>query len=158
MFKATVTIEDDKGEDVHEEIVYGWTEERCSSRAGALRNKLEAQYGDGSNGIIAASEEIDLRDMINEGAYETKLPYESYRGDPVANLAYTQDRQRLEREFQGDALVEVGLDQWPTEVTDAIYAKAWADGHSSGYTEVLGILEELADLAKLIAAKAPVAA
>ena len=59
--------------------------------------------------------------------------------------AYSAEEARLLEKFKQDALDDVGLKGHPA--ADAIYAKAWEDGHSNGYSEVYNELLDLADLA-----------
>jgi len=59
---------------------------------------------------------------------------------------YLEEEGRLYDEFRKDAIEYVGLTGHPK--ADKIYDKAWEDGHSCGYEEVLIHLEELADLVK----------
>lgn len=47
-------------------------------------------------------------------------------------------------EFKRLAISYVGLQNHPK--ADKVFAKAWDEGHSSGYMEVLNYLEDLADL------------
>jgi len=86
-----------------------------------------------------------LRDIDKEYARlpETKTTQErharreEYR-QKVAKLE-SQWRKNLYNEFAG------GI---PDEAADAVYAKAYADGHSSGYNEVENEFRELTDLVR----------
>lgn len=58
--------------------------------------------------------------------------------------AYDEEDYRLEQEFKKNALEEVGLTNHPK--ADKIYAYAWQEGHSSGFSEVFNTLLELSEL------------
>ena len=87
---------------------------------------------------------MTIYEKISNGYYDTKLPYVTYNKDKKANIAYHNDQNRLVELFKKDALKEVGLANHPK--SDKIYAKAWENGHSAGYNEVLNHLKDLAEL------------
>jgi hypothetical protein len=79
-------------------------------------------------------------------AYKSTLPYVSKSKDPAAWKAYQEERARLDAQFRADALAEVGLTGHPK--ADKAFAMAYERGHSSGHSEVLYYLDDLADLLK----------
>lgn len=67
--------------------------------------------------------------------------------------AYREKDAELHRLFKNDAEDEFGLADLPTKAKEAIHAKAWADGHSSGYYEVWNQYYDLAEIALAASAK-----
>lgn len=47
----------------------------------------------------------------------------------------------VEKQFEGDLAAE-----FPTPIPDLVFAKAWSDGHSSGFHEVAYHYESLAEI------------
>ena len=70
----------------------------------------------------------------------------------AARAAYDKLQYELEKQFKHDALEAVGLANHPN--AGIIISKAWDSGHASGCEEVLGELEELAELFVTKAAEA----
>jgi len=74
--------------------------------------------------------------------------YEKYELDMIEYRkqldAYNAEIGRLREEFKHDALDEFGLLNHPK--ADKIFAYAWEQGHSAGYSEVYNYLSELSDL------------
>ncbi len=87
---------------------------------------------------------MDIHEKIKSGYFKNKLPYATHKADKVVNTAYNAEERRLDALFKKEALAEVGLGKHPKK--DKIYAKAWEDGHSSGYYEVWACLQGLVDL------------
>lgn len=98
---------------------------------------------------------MSVRDKLNSDYYENKHPYpdrvskrtgtpEQHEAYKIARNAYNAETRRLEDEFKADALEETGLAGHPK--ADKAYDLAWSHGHGSGLHEVLGWLEEYADL------------
>jgi hypothetical protein len=106
----------------------------------------------------------EMSAKVNNKAYESKLPYPPYRHeaaeraahkdeDTAAKNAYRTDENRLEALFRADLreYLEVTIGKKLTEKQwGAIFSKAWEDGHSAGYHEVLQEADEIADLAKIL--------
>ena len=69
--------------------------------------------------------------------YETKC---KIRREAVEK--YNKEQVRLDELFKNDALEYTGLSDHPKK--DIIFGKAYMDGHSGGYHEVLGELDDLA--------------
>ena len=67
----------------------------------------------------------------------------------AAREQYRADTNALEAEWELWLAAEYLSSSVPTEAAKAVFRKAWADGHSSGYQEVEGHYEELADLVNL---------
>ena len=61
-----------------------------------------------------------------------------------ARDSYNQKKRELRELFEKDAIEAVGLENHPNK--DKIFSKAWDDGHAHGLQEVMGCLEQLADL------------
>ena len=82
--------------------------------------------------------------------YENKLtwPTRQTHPDPEARKKaaeeYWKENSRLRNLFKADALLDVGLDTHPK--ADKIFQYAWDQGHSCGYSEVYGVLGDLADM------------
>lgn len=64
---------------------------------------------------------------------------------PTAMRAYNEKRGALIAQWK-EWLHDVYADGFSTQAADVIYAKAWEDGHSSGYREVEMWYQELSDL------------
>lgn len=60
------------------------------------------------------------------------------------NDRYMEDKNRLEDLFRKEAIEEVGMTGHPK--ADALYAKAYDDGHAYGFSEVIGKLDSYAEL------------
>lgn len=60
-----------------------------------------------------------------------------------AKEKYADDVSRLLRQFEEDALKELGLEDHPN--AHGFYAYAWNKGHSGGLQEVFEIMNELSD-------------
>lgn len=73
-------------------------------------------------------------DKVRMGYYTTKLPY-GERHSPE-RAAHNDENSRLYDEFRRDVAIDAGTDDLPQEVRDALFAKAWDDGHAYGYSEV----------------------
>ena len=84
-----------------------------------------------------------MRDKINLGFYNHKLPYPNtnYRD---LKTAYWAEEKALNDLFKVDALEETKLTKHPK--AEKAYQIAWDRGHASGYYEVFMYLEELAEL------------
>jgi len=90
----------------------------------------------------------ELSSAIGRGDYNSNLPYgESSEPAPERNvkrLAFRADQNRLARKFETDLRElavealnrDINYDQWRI-----IYDKAYEEGHSSGYTEVIYYLQ-----------------
>lgn len=74
-------------------------------------------------------------------AYESEiLEYSVWKNEASAfNFA-------VERAIERWVKTEAGLYRIPEQYRDKVWSKAWADGHSSGYHEVLNCLRELVDI------------
>jgi hypothetical protein len=90
---------------------------------------------------------ISIHNKLRDGHYHTKLPYGD-RGS-AERTAYNTEQTRREAEFRADLIEEHGTEVLPPEVENALFAKAWEDGHSAGYGEVAGHYDELATLVLL---------
>lgn len=109
-----------------------------------------------------------VRDNLDAGKYENKTPY-SIERVPVDDEKMTirqarehveaekqrdRDQRRLHRENEGvmndllraDLEIEHGVADHPK--AGKLWSLAWDHGHSSGYSEVIGYYEELAELLK----------
>jgi hypothetical protein len=89
-------------------------------------------------------ENMNIIEKIDNGDYDTKLPYFSYKENSAKRAEYDVDQNRLHEEFTKDALASVKLSDHPN--AQKIFDKAWEDGHSSGYKSVYSELEDLAAL------------
>ena len=96
---------------------------------------------------------------IKDGGYENKMEYpdtflRSKEPDLFVRMreAYMVEDGRLYMEFVTDArsYVEDEVDKTLTaKQWKAIFHKAWEDGHSSGYNDVLNHLSDLVDIVKV---------
>jgi len=121
---------------------------------------------------MAKSSMKDIVKAIQEGYYESKVPYpgsKPLKPKPLLGkeynelnkkalkiyeglisehnekvLVYRKEQARLAKEFREDALEYVGLTGHLK--ADKAFELAWDKGHSSGLYEVLTNLEELAEL------------
>lgn len=89
---------------------------------------------------------MDIHQKVINGTYDNKLIYASKKADEVTWQAYKDESDRLYNQFKADALESVGLTNHPQ--SEKVWHKAWEDGHSSGYYEVLIKLEELTEIVK----------
>lgn len=64
---------------------------------------------------------------------------------------YRKEEANILGQFQADALEEVGLANHPKK--DIIFSKAWQNGHSGGFSEVFGQLQDLASFVEELEAK-----
>jgi hypothetical protein len=102
---------------------------------------------------------MTVREKINAGHYENKLPYpdrvSKLKHDPAtyqvlytayktAKDAYDRESRRLMDEFKNDAISEVGLSGHTK--AGRVYDFAWDQGHGSGLWSVMDWLEQIADL------------
>jgi hypothetical protein len=91
---------------------------------------------------------MDIRQKIEAGEYETKLPWPSEEDGreirQAKRKACREDMSRLREVFKADLFLEYGLDQHP--MREKVWSKAWDDGHASGYSEVVSHFEDLLPL------------
>jgi len=114
---------------------------------------------------------MDIYQNINDGVYQNKMHYpgptpkrpkELGKGyevaDRVATIVYRNflaefnrdkrewDREQTERyeNFRRDALEYCGLTSHPK--AGRLFTYAWDHGHSAGYHEVVGWLEDIAEI------------
>jgi hypothetical protein len=99
---------------------------------------------------------------ITDGKYNTQLPYPPYRpdkiertkmqeNDKVMREAYRKDDTRLQSIFALDLRDYINSKlrtSLTTEQWQAVWHKAWEDGHSSGYNEILMVVSDLIDIIK----------
>jgi hypothetical protein len=101
----------------------------------------------------------EIYNKINHKYYSTKLEYPSYKVNneyekslrKEALFLYREDENRLHKLFTIDLRLyaEYELGRFLTDKQwDAIFNKAWSDGHSSGYGDVLSYISELIDIVK----------
>lgn len=92
----------------------------------------------------------DVYDRIIQGHYKNSIPYPEPKGFVASTDRLDALRKYREGEsaaitrFRADAIEAVGLKGHPK--ADMAYSMAWSRGHSSGLTEVLINLDELAEL------------
>jgi hypothetical protein len=79
---------------------------------------------------------------VPDGAVTEKVFDEA--GYRVAVSKHNARQVELEQQFMLDAFTELGLQSNP--FARRLYAIAWERGHSCGYSEVLSILADLAEL------------
>jgi hypothetical protein len=93
-----------------------------------------------------ADHEKTLHERVNDGEFNSKLPYPLSRSPEAKEKqkAHREDVARLNGEFKAAALAKTGLAGHPK--ADKAYAMAWDLGHASGLHEVLGYLEEIAEV------------
>lgn len=100
-----------------------------------------------------------LSDKINNKDYNSKLPYPSHPANNEYEKAlkkealynYRVDNNRLYEIFKADlhSYVESELGKTLTDKQwTAIFDKAWEDGHSSGYYDVLYYTSDIVDIVK----------
>jgi len=105
-----------------------------------------------------------LCEKVREGAYQSKLPdpgvdtTEKLSDEEYQKMkkAYRKDDWRLYNEFKDDcrAYIEDELGKKITnEQFTAVFTRAWDEGHSSGYHEVVIYLDELMDIVKAFVRK-----
>ena len=96
---------------------------------------------------------------ITDKKYDTKLPFPRYEDEKSGKIlkeqasemkrAWRDDEHNLRLIFEANclALAETELKKPLTEEQfNALFFKAWEDGHSSGYNEVLICFSDLLDL------------
>jgi hypothetical protein len=89
-------------------------------------------------------EKIVANHYLNQAEYPLPSKYNTKEAFREARKEHHQETYRLEAMFKADALDETGLTGHPK--AEKAWALAWDRGHSSGLYEVLGNLQELADL------------
>jgi len=95
---------------------------------------------------------MNVRDKINAGEYETKLPYPKWTGkksddaERVKQKAYRDDQHKLRDTFKRDALEELEIARHPK--AGRCWELAWEHGHSSGLLEVFNHLLDFSELMK----------
>lgn len=71
----------------------------------------------------------------------------TFKGDHVAER---KANDQLKADFASKLFTEFGADDFSETAKDAIFHKAWEDGHSSGYYSVAMELDDLIDFARII--------
>jgi len=120
-----------------------------------------------------------IQDRIKAGEFENKLPYPTQvtlatnsehvrltkeieklhekEGDLLAErksiltdmrVAYDDESGELVKRFRAALEVEYGLENHPKR--DKIWIKAWDEGRSSGFREVLNIYDDLVELVSIL--------
>lgn len=99
-----------------------------------------------------------IREKANSGEYDSKLPYGEgkTKEEKLACLkACREDENRLHNEFIKDC--KEAVEDYLGKITDgqfnAMFGYAWAEGHSSGYNDIIGILDEITDIVILFIKK-----
>ena len=87
-----------------------------------------------------------VADKLKAGAYTNKVPYCGIRVDAARHQAYREEENRLTVQFRLDLEEENGTGGLSKGKRDALWAKAWADGHASGLSEVAIHYSDLAEL------------
>lgn len=82
----------------------------------------------------------ELRRKVNNDYYVSQLPY----GSKEERAAYYKDQGRLSGEFKRDLLAALELTSHPK--ADLFYQKCWDAGHANGFSEVLIVAEDWAEL------------
>ena len=102
----------------------------------------------------------ELATKIENGDYNSKLPYPPYQKERTEEQkaeersmkdAWRQDKYRLKGVFSADLkkYAEAELGKTITdEQHSTIFAKAWEDGHSSGYSEILIYADDIIGVVK----------
>lgn len=83
---------------------------------------------------------MSIYDKIKNDTYKNSKPFSS---DPAVRSAYRAEGTRLHAEFKKDLEEEFADSSWPQSVLNALYSKAWEDGHASGCHEVAGVYSDL---------------
>ena len=90
--------------------------------------------------------EVELRlaqEAVDAAVLKRQAVKDDLKAEERKRRAADQERQNeLDAQFRAEALKDVGLANHPKK--DAIFARAWEEGHSGGYADVLCELEELA--------------
>jgi flagellar biosynthesis/type III secretory pathway protein FliH len=81
----------------------------------------------------------------NKTVKENRLMVEKYNEDiDTKKRAYSKEEDRLSKQFENDvveAIVSEG--EFSKEAAQAIYNRAYEEGHSAGYEEVVNIADDL---------------
>lgn len=105
----------------------------------------------------------DIQKKIVNRDYDSKLPYPEYRTDKAQRerwkdkdrtmkTAYHEDEYRLQKIFKSDVrnMIETELGKkLNDDQFNAIWTKAYEDGHASGYNEVLIQASDLIELIRV---------
>ena len=85
--------------------------------------------------------------------YVNKLEYPSNELKKVSHEEYIKMRDlygaetcRLEKLFREELAHNHGMDRLPQSIQDALYSKAWEEGHAYGYDEVASHYSDMAEL------------
>ncbi len=81
-----------------------------------------------------------FEDKIRSGVYETKLLYKDNRE------AYREDQRNLTHQFYADAEEFVIQSGVPQQYAAKVVSRAWSNGHSCGFSEVLNCLYNLIEI------------
>lgn len=84
---------------------------------------------------------MDVREKINFGEYENKVPYSK-----LTRNAYNDEDREIRKKFREDLAKEFGMVNHPKE--SKLWDKAWDDGHAYGLMEVYNHYSELVDFIK----------
>lgn len=87
-----------------------------------------------------------VREKINAGYYDNKLPYVIATKSFTENQAYNKESWRLGEQFELDLATEHGVLKHPKR--KLLYMKAYEAGHSSGYSEIEICYVDMVDLIK----------
>jgi len=99
----------------------------------------EPKLGD----LKGKSPEVQIQMMKNHEKALLEYParLETYQAEIKA---YREDEGRLREEFKQDLFEELGITQNPKR--EALWSKAWGEGHHAGLGEVLSEASDLVDL------------
>lgn len=89
---------------------------------------------------------VDVLEKIKNGSYNTKYPKDIKDKEErrIAMQAYREECSRKDMVFKEDLETEFGTTDYSKK--DAVFRKAWEDGHASGLTEVYYEYSELVEL------------
>ena len=88
-----------------------------------------------------------VRDLIRAGEFKHQLPYPP-RGDRPGHAAWNDEDRAIRQKFRSACETAFDIASVPQSALDLVWVKAWDDGHSAGYEEILIHYEELADIVK----------
>lgn len=89
---------------------------------------------------------MNVFDKERAGLYKNNLPYSGKKGDVEVRRAHGVEEARIVAEFRSDLEMEFGMAGHVK--ADALFSRAWEDGHAYGLSEVASRYADLVELAR----------
>lgn len=89
---------------------------------------------------------MSFEEKVQKDYYENSLPYGDFKSEE--RRVYQAEAQKLSEEFELDFRNWLYSQGVPGKYVSKVALKAWEDGHSSGYSEILNCAYSLVDIFK----------